>query len=147
MNTKEEDCFIPLKSTSVKCFKCYVDYWKSLKERSSTGSCFKHDYSIEKVKSFRKYFCEDKTLFYFCIDCFKSIMVSILISFVDFEMRFGQRGGCVAGILRGEETLENICNSCINFVIERFSKDDLNIFIFFNLFFKLFKYCFLDEKG
>ena len=49
MNTKEEDCFIPLKSTSVKCFKCYVDYWKSLKERSSTGSCFKHDYSIEKV--------------------------------------------------------------------------------------------------
>ena len=61
-------------------------------------------------------------------------------------MRFGQRG-YVAGILRGEETLENICNSCINFVIERFSKDDLNIFIFFNLFFKLFKYCFLDEKG
>ena len=127
MNSKEEDCFIPFKSTSVKCCKCYVDYWKSLRERQSKESCFKHDYSIEKVKSFRKYFCEDKTLFHFCIDCFKSIMVSIPVSLLDFEMCFRQRGGCIAGILRGEETLENICDTCINFVIERFSKDDFII--------------------
>ena len=54
-------------------------------------------------------------------------MVSIPVSLLDFEMCFRQRGGCIAGILRGEETLENICDTCINFVIERFSKDDFII--------------------
>ena len=127
MNSKEQDCFIPFKDISVKCCKCYADYWKSLRQRQLKESCFKHDYSIEKVKTFRKFFCEDKALFHFCIDCFKSVMVTIPISLVDFEMCFRFRGGCIADVLRGEKMLENICNSCINFVIFKFTDGDFVI--------------------
>ena len=79
------------------------------------------------MKSFRKYYCEDRTLFHFCIKCFNVIMYSIPISIVEFEINQRKRGGCVANILLGNETIEKICNGCINFVIERFSKDDFII--------------------
>ena len=54
-------------------------------------------------------------------------MCSIPISIVEFEINQRKRGGCVANILLGNETIEKICNGCINFVIERFSKDDFII--------------------
>ena len=60
MNGKEQDYLIPFKDTSVKCCKCYVDYWKSMRENNSECPYFKFDYSIEKVKSFRKYFQDEK---------------------------------------------------------------------------------------
>ena len=127
MNGKEQDYLIPFKHNSVKCCKCYVDYWKLMREKDNKNSfnCFKFDYSIEKVKSFRKYFQDDNTLFHFCIDCFKNVMITVPISLIEFEVRF--RGGCIANALMGNESVENICNSCINFVIERFSKDDFII--------------------
>ena len=56
MNGKEQDYLTPFKDTSVKCCKCYVDYWKSLGENTKEYSYFKFDYSIEKVKSFLKVF-------------------------------------------------------------------------------------------
>ena len=57
MNSKEECCLIPLKDFSVKCCKCYVDYWKSLRHSNDNkSSIIDYDYSIEKVKSFRKFF-------------------------------------------------------------------------------------------
>ena len=127
MNGKEQDYLIQFKDTSVKCCKCYVDYWKSLRENTKESLYFKFDYSIEKVKSFRKYFYDDKTLFHFCIDCFSCVMSTVPISLVEFEIRFRRRGGCIANVLMGNESVENICNSCINFVIERFSKDDFII--------------------
>ena len=125
MNDKQQDSFIPIKETRVKCCKCYVQYWKSIREKSSDGACcFKFDLSIEKIKSFRKYFCDDKTLFHFCIGCFGSIIAAIPISIVEFEMRFRNRGGCAANVLMNNESVENVCNGCINFVIENFTNDD-----------------------
>ena len=127
MNANEQDFLIQFKDVSVKCCKCYADYWKSLRNDQSKKEYFHFDYSIEKVKSFRKYYCEDRTLFHFCIKCFNIIMCSIPISIVEFEINQHKRGGYVANILLGNETIEKICNGCINFVIERFSKDDFII--------------------
>ena len=126
---EEQEYLIPFKDISIKCCKCYVDYWKSNRQKikECSGTVIKFDYSIEKVKSYRKFFHEDKTLFHFCIDCFACIMASAPFPLVEFEIRFRRRGGCVANILMGNESLDNICNGCINFVIERFSKDDFII--------------------
>ena len=123
MNGQEQDYLIPFKDTIIKCCKCYVDYWKSLRGKATEYSYFKFDYSIEKVKSFRKFVQDDKTLFHFCIDCFNCIMIDVPISLVEFEIRFRRGGGCIANALMGNEPIENICNGCINFVIEKFSED------------------------
>ena len=53
-------------------------------------------------------------------------MSTVPISLVEFEIRFRHRG-CIANVLMGNESVENICNSCMNFVIERFCKDDFII--------------------
>ena len=127
MNGQEQDDLIPFKDTSVKCCKCYVDYWKLLRENTKEYSYFKFDNSIKKVKSFRKYFYDDKTLFHFCIDCFSRVMSTAPILLVEFEICFCRGGDCIANALMGNESVENICNSCINFVIDRFSKDDFII--------------------
>ena len=126
---EEQEYLIPFKDISIKCCKCYVDYWKSLRKqiKECSGSIIKFDYSIEKVKSYRKFFHEDKTLFHFCNNCFGCMMMAVPISLVEFEIRFRHRRGCVASILLGNQSLENICDSCINFVIERFSNDDFKI--------------------
>ena len=123
MNGQEQDYLISFKDTTIKCCKCYVDYWKSLREKTKEYSYFKFDYSIKKVKSFRKFFQEDKTLFHFCIDCFGCVMIAVPISLVEFEIRFRCRGGCIANALMGNQSIENICNGCVNFIIERFSED------------------------
>ena len=126
MNSREGDCLIPFKEISVKCSKCYVDYWKSLRE-SSKLKIIEHDYSIEKVKTYRKYFVEEKTLLHFCLDCFKTITVSIPLSGVISEMKLCSRGGCVAAVLLGDITFEEICSCCVNFIVERFANNEFTI--------------------
>ena len=63
MNGKEQDFLIPFKDVSVKCCKCYVDYWKLLRINQDKKDYFMFDYSIEKAKSFRNYYCDDKHFF------------------------------------------------------------------------------------
>ena len=123
MNAEEKEYLIPFKEICVKCCKCYVDYWKLLRKEQKQKDYFKFDYSIEKVKSFRKYFSDERKLFHFCINCFNVIMCSIPISVIKFEINHKKRGGCVASILLGNESVDMICNGYINFVIERFSND------------------------
>ena len=127
MSCEEEHQFIiALKDISVESCRCYVDYWRSLRKqlKECSVSVIKFDYSIEKVKSYRKFFHDDRTLFHFCIDCFARIMRSVPFSLVEFEIRFRRGGGCIASVLLGNDLPENVCNSCINFVIDNFSKDD-----------------------
>ena len=127
MSCEEEHQFIiALKDISVESCRSYVDYWRSLRKqlKECSVSVIKFDYSIEKVKSYRKFFHDDRTLFHFCIDCFARIMRSVPFSLVEFEIRFRRRGGCIASVLLGNDPSENVCNSCINFVIDNFSKDD-----------------------
>ena len=123
---EEHEFIIAFKDISVEYCRCYVDYWRSLRKqlKECSGSVIKFDYSIEKVKSYRKFFHDDRTLFHFCIDCFGRIIRSVPFSLVEFEIRFRRRGGCIASVLLGNDLPENVCNSCINFVIDNFSKDD-----------------------
>ena len=51
MTTKKVECVLPFPEISVKCCKCYVDYWKSLRELKGSNTV-QHDDSIEKVKTF-----------------------------------------------------------------------------------------------
>ena len=126
---EEHEFIIAFKDISVESCRCYVDYWRSLRKqlKECSGSVIKFDYSIEKVKSYRKFFHDDRTLFHFCIDCFVRIMKSVPFSLAEFEIRFRRRGGCIASVLLGNDPPENVCNSCINFVIDNFSKDDFII--------------------
>ena len=57
---------------SIICCVCYEDYWKNL--RKSKESVKEFDYSIERKKTFRKFFSEEKTLFHSCVDCFKKVV-------------------------------------------------------------------------
>ena len=126
MISKKVNCVINFNVTSVKCCKCYVDYWKSIRELKGSNTV-RHDDSIEKVKTFRKYFSEDKTLLYFCINCFQRVVVSIPLSVIVSEMRFRLRGGCVGYFLIGEKNCDEICDSCIMFVVERYTNDFKNV--------------------
>ena len=123
---EEHEFIIAFKDITVASCRCYVDYWRSLRKqlKEYSGSIIKFDYSIEKVKSYRKFFHNDKTLFHFCINCFVRIMRSLPFSLVEFEIRFRCRAGCIGSVLLGIDKPENVCNSCINFVIDNFSKDD-----------------------
>ena len=123
MNSKKEDCcLIPFKCVSVKCCKCYINYWKSLRQ-SKEANIIDHDYSIEKVKTFQKFFIEDKTLLHFCVECFERVLVTIPLSVTISKIRSRSRGGCVTAYLVGEILPEDICTACINFVVERFTDD------------------------
>ena len=129
MSCEEEHQFIiALKDISVESCRCYVDYWRSLRKqlKECSVSVIKFDYSIEKVKSYRKFFQDDRTLFHFYIDCFAHIIRNVPTSLIEFEIRFRHRGGCIATVLlnNAQNQIENVCNSCINFVIDNFSRDD-----------------------
>ena len=52
---------------------------------------------------------------------FGLLLRNVPFGLVEFEMRFRHRGGCVASMLMGGESL--VCDSCVNFVIENFSGD------------------------
>ena len=122
MSSKKVKFVLVFNEISVKSCKCYVDYWKSLRQLKGSN-LVQHDDSIEKVKTFRKYFPEDKTLLYFCINCFERVMVTIPLFAIVSEMRFRSRGGCVGYFLIGEKNCDEICDSCIMFVVERFIYD------------------------
>ena len=52
-SSREEICLLPFKDISVKCCKCYIDYWNSLRQSNDNQSnIIDYDYSIEKVKTF-----------------------------------------------------------------------------------------------
>ena len=39
MNGKQQESLISIKETYIKCCKCYVQYWKSIRKKSSNGPC------------------------------------------------------------------------------------------------------------
>ena len=51
MTTEKKEFVLPFNDISVKCCKCYVNYWKSIRELKR-GNMVQHDTSIEKVKTF-----------------------------------------------------------------------------------------------
>ena len=104
MSRKNEEFVLDFQNISVKCCKCYMNYWKSLRELRGLNK-IDHDSSIEKVKTYRKYYPEDKELlhFCFCINCFKRVMFTIPMSVIIFEMRFHSRAGCVGYFLLSEK--------------------------------------------
>ena len=91
MTTEKREFVLPFCDTSVKTCKCYVNYWKSIRELEGSNMV-QHDTSIEKVKTFRKYFPEEKLLLYYCIECFQKVLVTVPLYIVS-EMIFHLRGG------------------------------------------------------
>ena len=126
MSGKNQDFILEFQNISVKCCKCYVDYWKSLRQLKGIRK-IDHDSSIEKVKTYRKYYPEDKELLHFCIDCFKRVMFTIPMSVIIFEMRFHSRACCVGYFLLGEKMCDEICDTCVNFVIKIFNSDFITV--------------------
>ena len=89
---RERDYCLNFDLISIICCDCYEDYWKNL--RKSEESFKELDYSIEKKKTFRKFFSEEKTLFHCCVDCFKKVFFNhrddfSVINVRDY-FRFGQ---------------------------------------------------------
>ena len=133
-NYEEQNYLVPLEHTIIKCCPCYETYWKDL--RKSNQSFFKFDYSIEKRKSFRKFYCDERTLFHFCVECFKKVIFSIQFLIVQpreyflegvFNKYLVSDSSCIAGILRGKFDVESTCNGCVNFIIARFKAGNIKI--------------------
>lgn len=124
---KNKNCLLIFNETTIKCCKCYEEYWRKKRDSSSSDkervNVFTFDYSIEKVKSFRKYFEEDRILFHFCINCLQYIMLSIPLPILEFEAKERIRGGCIVKFLAGSITVNEVCNGCFTFAIHQFSND------------------------
>ena len=110
---------IPTAKTRIKSCKCYASYW--IKLRYSNIRLVQFDYSIEKAFSHRKYFANEDLLFHFCINCFYEIVSNIPLRIVEFEMLTNQSLGCVYKIKHNILPLGFCCDSCINYVIQRYS--------------------------
>ena len=117
---------IPFNDISVKTCKCYVDYWKSVRETKGPKTIY-HDKSIEKVKTFRKFFPEEKLLLYYCVDCFQKVLVDIPYYDIISEMHFRLRGGCIGYFAINEKFCDEICDSCVMFVFEKFSSNFVTV--------------------
>ena len=126
MTTEKKEFVLPFNDISVKCCKCYVNYWKSIRELKGSNTV-QHDSSIEKVKTFRKYFPEDKLLLYFCIECFQKVLVTIPLYDIISEMQHRLRGGCVGYFMINERLCDEICDSCIMFIVEKFNNDFVTV--------------------
>ena len=92
MTSEKKEFVLPFCDISVKTCKCYVDYWKSIRELKGSNMV-QHDTSVEKVKTFRKYFPEEKLLLYYCIECFQKVLVTVPLYDIVSEMIFHLRGG------------------------------------------------------
>ena len=126
MISGKKESVLVFNDISVKCCNCYVDYWKSIRNLKGPNTII-HDNSIEKVKTFRKYFPQDKLLLYFCVECFQRALVSIPLSDVVSEMINRSRGGCVGYFLINEKFCDEICDTCIMFVVEKFVNDFVTV--------------------
>ena len=90
-----------------------------------------------KKKSFRKFFLENKTLFHFCAGCLKKAIFNIQFIIVTFQEYYSGNNfnqffvvcetTCIAQILKGKCNIEDICNGCIQFMLERFKDSDVKI--------------------
>ena len=118
-HTRYRDCVIPLSNTTVRCCKCYVEYWKQLKEAKITFCEF--NYSLEKAFTYRKYFENDKILYHFCINCLHEVISNIPMRIFEFELMMKNRGGCIYMYKNNQISLGECCSICINFVILRFT--------------------------
>ena len=135
MNKNEVNCRLQLDNFIVKSGQCYENYWRSIRE--SNEEVFQFDYSIEKKKSFRKVFLENKALFHFCAGCLKKAIFNIQFIIVTFQEYYSGNNfnqffvvcetTCIAQILKGKCNIENICNGCIQFMLERFKDSDVKI--------------------
>ena len=91
---------------------------------------------LKKKKSFRKVFLENKALFHFCAGCLKKAIFNIQFIIVTFQEYYSGNNfnkflvvdnTCIAQILKGKCNIENICNGCIQFMLERFKDSDVKI--------------------
>ena len=110
---------IPTSTTRIKSCKCYGSYWIKLRQSNIRFTQF--DYSIEEAFSHIKYFPNEDLLFHFCINCFYEIVANIPLRIVEFEMLKNQSLGCVFKTKHNIMAVGFCCNSCINYVIRRYS--------------------------
>ena len=134
MNKNEVNCRLQFDNFSVKSCQCYENYWRTIRE--SNEEVFQFDYSIEKKKRFRKIFLENMTLFHFCAEGLKKAIFNIQFIIVTFQEYYSGNNfnkflvvdnTCIAQILKGKCNIENICNGCIQFMLERFRDSDVKI--------------------
>ena len=135
MNKNETNYRLQFDNFIVNCCQCYENYWRSTRE--SNEEVFLFDYSIEKKKIFRKIFLENMSFFYFCAGCLKKAIFNIQFIIVTFQEYYSGNNfnqffvvcetTCIAQILKGKCNIEDICNGCIQFMLERFKDSDVKI--------------------
>ena len=130
---QEKNYLIQFDLIKVKCCGCYENYWNGI--RKSNETMYNFDYSIEKNKSFRKFFQQEMILFHFCESCLKKAIFNIQFVIVSFREYFFQQFNkflvaddtCIADFLNGKTNVKNICNDCIQFAARRFKNDDFKL--------------------
>ena len=122
---------------SIICCVCYEDYWKNL--RKSKESVKEFDYSIERKKTFRKFFSEEKTLFHSCVDCFKKVVfnhqddfsvmnVGDYFWFGQYNKHWTSQYSCLGDIIEGKSVdIGKTCGVCVGKVLMNFKSDFKNV--------------------
>ena len=122
---------VKLDETKIKCCDCYVNYWKNLRQDFTTCE---FDSSIEKVKSFRRLY-DDNTMIHYCFPCLKKTLFSkryLVIGFMECvrdksnNKLLVSKDGCVANVLQNKDTIENVCNNCLTFLVDRIDDSQIN---------------------
>ena len=73
---QEKNYLIQFDCIKVTCCGCYENYWNGI--RKSNETMYNFDYSIEKTKSFRKFFQQEMILFHFCDRSYFNLLLLVL---------------------------------------------------------------------
>lgn len=111
VNINNNSCIT--KEIKIVCCSCYFNNWKEIKKNENDD--WKFD-EFEIGKSFRKFFFIQKELFHCCYNCFTEYILSN-----PFTLNEKKSGMCIIKKFIGEyETLDEICESCLLYFIEKY---------------------------
>ena len=111
-----QQCEVPLGQTTVRCCRCYSDYWKFLKGQKTAHIAF--DYSIEKAFFYRKYFNEEGILYHFCINCLYELTATVPMVLISFEIQTKVCGLCLWRFKQNRIPLGEVCSACVDAVLQ-----------------------------
>lgn len=103
-------------TVTIVCFKCFYQNWKEIRELQNDN--WKFDEIENGKKCFRKLFFFLNKLFHCCHECFQA-----KISISSFQLGDEWKGYCIARKLLNEITVSQICEACILYFINVYSKN------------------------
>ena len=102
---------------SIITCSCFCYAWKKI--RTTGDESWKFDEIENGKKTLRKMFHQKSTIFHGCYSCLEKSILSNNFSLSTDD----PNGHCIFFIKHGELIMENVCNGCLWFFIDKFRSD------------------------